>query len=165
MARKKAAKRAVAATKKAAPTARATQVTAKPKTRSKPAAPAKAKSEAPKHRIYSVAVGGVYPYYVAKVEKKGRSREELDRIIRWLTGYTQRALEARLADKTDFETFFAEAPQPNPLRTLVTGTICGIRVETIEDPLMREIRILDKLVDELAKGRPMEKILRKPAEG
>ena len=161
MAKKKAAKRAVAARKKAAPKARATKAAVKPGTPAK----AQPKAEAPKHRIYAVAVGAVYPHYVAKVEKKGRSREELDRIIRWLTGYTQRALEARLADKTDFETFFAEAPQPNPLRTLVTGTICGIRVETIEDPLMREIRILDKLVDELAQGRPMEKILRKPAEG
>ena len=114
MAKKKAAKRAVAARKKAAPKARATKAPANPGTPAK--AKAQPKAEAPKHRIYSVAVGGVYPYYVAKVEKKGRSREELDRIIRWLTGYTQRALEARLADKTDFETFFAEAPQPNPLR-------------------------------------------------
>ena len=161
MAKKKAAKKTVGAKKKAAPKARATKAPVKPK------APAKArpKADKPKHRIYSVAVGGVYPYYVAKVEKKGRSKEELDQIIRWLTGYTQRTLEARLADKTDFETFFAAAPKPNPLRSLVTGTICGIRVETIEEALMREIRILDKLVDELAKGRPMEKILRKPAEG
>lgn len=117
------------------------------------------------HRIFTTRVASVYPHYVAKVEKKGRSREELDQIFRWLTGYTQRALEARLADKTDFETFFAEAPKPSPYRALVTGTICGVRVETIEDPLMREIRILDKLVDELAQGRPMEKVLRKPAPG
>lgn len=151
------------AKKKAAPKARATEVVTKPRSPAK--APAKPKAAAPKHRIYSVAVGGVYPYYVAKVEKKGRSKAELDQIFRWLTGYTQRALEARLADKTDFETFFAKAPKPNPLRSLVTGTICGIRVETIEESLMREIRILDKLVDELAKGRPMEKILRKPADG
>jgi len=157
MAKKKAAKKVAPAKKKAAPKDRAKKVGTKPAATPK-AAPTK-------HRIYSVAVGGVYPHYVAKVEKKGRSREELDRIFRWLTGYTQRALEARLADKTDFETFFAEAPKPNPHRALVTGTICGVRVETIEDPLMREIRILDKLVDELAQGRPMEKVLRKPAPG
>lgn len=139
----------------------------KPAPKTGPAAKAVAPSAkaAPKHRIYAVAVGAVYPHYVAKVEKKGRSREELDQVFRWLTGYTQRALEARLADRTDFETFFARAPKPHPHRTLVTGTICGIRVETIEDPLMREIRILDKLVDEIAQGRPMEKILRKPAGG
>jgi len=157
MAKKKAAKKVAPAKKKAAPKDRAKKVGTKPAATPK-AAPTK-------HRIYSVAVGGVYPHYVAKVEKKGRSREELDRIFRWLTGYTQRALEARLVDKTDFETFFAEAPKPNPHRALVTGTICGVRVETIEDPLMREIRILDKLVDELAQGRPMEKVLRKPAPG
>ena len=116
------------------------------------------------HRIFSVAVASVYPYYVAKAERKGRSQAEVDRIIRWLTGYTQRGLESRLAKKTDFATFFAEAPKSHPLRALVTGTICGIRVESIADPLLREIRILDKLVDELAKGRPMEKILRTPAE-
>lgn len=165
MAKKKAAKKA-AVRKKATPKTRVTKPAAKPAApaKAKPAAEPKA-AAAKKHRIYSVAVGGVYPYYVAKVEKKGRSREELDQIFRWLTGYTQRGLEGRLADKTDFETFFAKAPKPNPHRTLVTGTICGVRVETIEDPLMREIRILDKLVDELAQGRPMEKILRKPAAG
>lgn len=163
MATKKATKQ-TAVEKKAGPKARATKPAAKP------AAPAKAKPAAKpkaaatkKHRIHSVAVGGVYPHYVAKVEKKGRSREELDRIFRWLTGYTQRALAKRLADGTDFETFFAQAPKPNPHRALVTGTICGVRVETIEDALMREIRILDKLVDELASGKPMEKILRQPA--
>lgn len=157
MAKKKAAKKAAPARKRSAPKARAT------KAGTKPAATAKAAPT--KHRICSVAVGGVYPHYVAKVEKKGRSREDLDRIIRWLTGYTQRGLEKRLADATDFETFFAAAPKPNPLRALVTGTICGVRVETVGDPLMREIRILDKLVDELAQGRPMEKILRKPSGG
>ena len=157
MAKKKAAKKVAPAKKKAAPKDRAKKVGTKPAATPK-AAPTK-------HRIYSVAVGGVYPHYVAKVERKGRSREELDQIFRWLTGYTQRGLEKRLADTTDFETFFAEAPKPNPLRALVTGTICGVRVETIEDPLMREIRILDKLVDELAQGRPMEKVLRKLAPG
>lgn len=135
----------------------------------KPGAPAKANVSAKpmaattKHRIFSVPFASVYPHYVAKVEKKGRSRVDLDRIIRWLTGYTQRALEKRLDDKTDFEAFFASAPGPDPLRFRVTGTICGVRVEMIDDPLMREIRILDKLVDELAQGRPMERILRKPA--
>mgnify|MGYP003339618513 CR=1 FL=1 len=165
MATKKAAKKPGPARKKAAPKARTAKAAAKPKALAAAKAAEKPRLEARRHRIFSVPVASVYPHYVAKVEKKGRSRRELDEIFRWLTGYTQRALEARLADRTDFETFFAAAPRPNPLRALVTGTICGIRVETIEDPLMREIRILDKLVDELAQGRPMEKILRKPATG
>jgi len=105
-------------------------------------------------------VAGVYPHYVAKAEKKGRTRAEVDEIIRWLTGYSQDELEARLEAGADFETFFAEAPRLNPARTAITGTICGVRIEEIEDPLMREVRYLDKLIDELAKGRPMEKILR-----
>ena len=121
-----------------------------------------ARAATPAHRIFSVPVASVYPHYVAKAVKKGRTRDEVDRIFRWLTGYSQTALDSRLAKRTDFATFFAKAPRLNPHRLLVTGTICGIRVETIDDPLMREIRILDKLVDELAQGRPMEKILRTP---
>ena len=113
-----------------------------------------------KHRIYGVSVGSVYPLYVAKVEKKGRTRAELDEVLRWLTGYGQEELEARLEDGTDFETFFVEAPRLNPARELIKGVICGVRVEEIEEPTMREIRYLDKLVDELAKGKPMEKVLR-----
>lgn len=115
------------------------------------------------HRIFKVPVAKVYPYYIEKAEKKGRTKAEVDEIIRWLTGYTQRGLEAQLKKGTDFETFFAKAPKLNPLRSGIKGTICGVRIEEIEDTTMREIRYLDKLVDELAKGRPMEKILR--AEG
>lgn len=113
-----------------------------------------------KHRIYSVSVGSVYPHYVAKAEKKGRTRAEVDEIIRWLTGYSQAALSERLADKTNFADFFAQAPALNPSRAMITGTVCGIRVEEVEEPVMREIRYLDKLIDELAKGKAMEKILR-----
>ncbi len=113
-----------------------------------------------KHRIYAMSVASVYPHYVAKAEKKGRPRTEVDAIIRWLTGYDQAQLEAHLEQKTSFEDFFALAPALNPARSLVTGVICGVRIEEIEDPLMREIRYLDKLIDELAKGRPMGKILR-----
>jgi hypothetical protein len=113
-----------------------------------------------KHRIYSMSVASVYPHYVAKAEKKGRTKEEVDEIIRWLTGYSQEELEALLEKKTDFETFFAEAPQLNPARALIKGVICGVRIEDIEEPTMREIRYLDKLIDELAKGKAMEKILR-----
>jgi hypothetical protein len=112
------------------------------------------------HRIYGMSFASVYPHYVAKAERKGRSKAEVDEIIRWLTGYDEAALEALLADRTDFEAFFAKAPRLNPARDGVTGLICGVRVETIEEPLMREIRILDKMIDELAKGRKMEKILR-----
>ncbi len=112
------------------------------------------------HRIYSMSFASVYPHYVAKAEKKGRTKAEVDRIIAWQTGYCADDLERVLSDGTDFETFFAEAPALNPSRMLVTGLICGVRVEEIEEPLMREIRILDRLVDELAKGRKMEKILR-----
>ncbi|HEX6994576.1 MAG TPA: DUF2200 domain-containing protein [Gammaproteobacteria bacterium] len=114
-----------------------------------------------KHRIYTTSVASVYPHYVAKAERKGRTKAEVDEIIRWLTGYSQKELEARLADKTDFETFFANAPCLNPSRTLIKGVVCGVRVEDIEEPTMREIRYLDKLIDELAKGKAMEKILRK----
>ena len=112
------------------------------------------------HRIYGTSFGSVYPHYVAKAERKGRTKAELDEIIEWLTGYGPKELAAVLADGTDFEAFFAEAPRPNPDRALVTGVVCGVRVEEIEEPLMREIRILDKLVDELARGKAMEKILR-----
>lgn len=114
----------------------------------------------PKHRIFTTSVASVYPYYVAKAEKKGRTKAEVDAIICWLTGYTPRQLAAQLKKQTDFETFFAKAPRLNPARTAIKGVICGVRVEDIQEPTMREIRYLDKLVDELAKGKPMEKILR-----
>ncbi|WP_025785376.1 DUF2200 domain-containing protein [Sporosarcina sp. D27] len=115
-----------------------------------------------KHRIFTTSFASVYPHYVTKAERKGRTKEEVDEIICWLTGYQQEELEAQIEKKTDFETFFAEAPQMNTARTLIKGVICGIRVEDIEEPLMQEIRYLDKLIDELAKGKAMEKILRKP---
>ena len=113
-----------------------------------------------KHRIYTMSVARVYPCYVTKAEKKGRTKAEVDEIIRWLTGYSQEELEAQLEKQTDIETFFAEAPQLNPSRALIKGVVCGVRVEDIEEPTMREIRYLDKLIDELAKGKAMEKILR-----
>jgi hypothetical protein len=109
-----------------------------------------------------MSFASVYPHYVAKAEKKGRTKAEVDEIIRWLTGYSQAELDAVLDQGTDFETFFAEAPALNPSRTLIKGVICGVRVEEVEEPLMREIRYLDKLIDELARGRAMEKILRGP---
>jgi hypothetical protein len=112
-----------------------------------------------RHRIFTTSFASVYPHYVAKAEKKGRTRAEVDEIIRWLTGFSQEALDRHLAEKTDFETFFAAAGL-NPARSLITGVVCGVRVETVEDPLMREIRYLDKLIDELAKGKAMAKILR-----
>lgn len=112
------------------------------------------------HRIYTMAFASVYPLYIAKAEKKGRAKAEVDEIIRWLTGFTQKGLETQVKKQTTFETFFAKAPKLNPKRALITGVICGVRIEDIEDPLMKEVRYLDKLVDELAKGRPMEKILR-----
>lgn len=111
-----------------------------------------------KPRIYTMSFGSVYPAYVAKAEKKGCTKQEVDEIIRWLTGYSQKALEAQMGK--DFETFFAEA-QLNPSRDLIKGVICGVRIEEIQEPTMREIRYLDKLIDELAKGKAMEKILRK----
>lgn len=104
----------------------------------------------------------VYPMYVAKVESKGRTVEELDEVIRWLTGYSNEQLEVLKNNDVNFEQFFAEAPTPNPNRNLITGTICGVKIAEIEDPLMKELRYMDKLIDELAKGRPMVKILRKP---
>ena len=114
-----------------------------------------------KHRIYSVSVASVYPHYVAKAEKKGRTKAEVDEVIRWLTGHSQETLDEQLAKKTNFEEFFTQAPRMNPARSLIKGVICGVRVEDIEEPTMREIRYLDKLIDELAKGRAMEKVLRK----
>jgi hypothetical protein len=108
-----------------------------------------------------MSVASVYPLYVAKVERKGRTKAEVDEIIRWLTGYSQKELDSELKRKTDFETFFADAPQLNSSRALIKGVICGVRVEDIKEPLMQEIRYLDKLIDELAKGKAMEKILRK----
>ncbi len=113
-----------------------------------------------KHRIYTTSFASVYPHYIAKAEKKGRTRAEVDEIIRWLTGYSPAQFESVLEAKTDFETFFAEAPRLNPSRSLITGVVCGVRIEEIEEPTMREIRYLDKLIDELAKGKAMEKILR-----
>ncbi len=112
------------------------------------------------HRIFTTAVASVYPHYVAKAEKKGRTRDEVDQVICWLTGYSREALARQLASRADFETFFREAPTLHPNAARITGVICGVRIEAIEDPLMRKIRYLDKLVDELAKGRAMEKILR-----
>jgi hypothetical protein len=115
------------------------------------------------HRVYKISVASVYPHYLAKAEKKGRTKAEVDEIIRWLTGYSQKQLEAELEKRTDFEAFFGRAPRLNSARSLITGSVCGVKLAEIEDPLMREIRYLDKLIDELAKGRPMEKILRSSA--
>ncbi|WP_300973470.1 DUF2200 domain-containing protein [Sphingomonas sp. LHG3406-1] len=114
------------------------------------------------HRVFTTSVASVHVHYVAKADKKGRTRAEVDEILRWLTGYSQEALEAALAAGTDFQTFFAEAPAMNPARLAITGKVCGVQVEAVEDPLMREIRYVDKLVDELARGWKMEKILREP---
>lgn len=114
-----------------------------------------------KHKIYTMSIASVYPLYVMKAEKKGRTKSEVDEIIRWLTGYSQEELEAQMEKQTDFETFFIEAPNMNPLRTLIKGVVCGVRVEDVEEATMQEIRYLDKLIDELAKGKGMDKILRK----
>ena len=114
-----------------------------------------------KHRIYTTSFASIYPLYVAKAERKGRTKAEVDQVITWLTGYGQKELEARLEKQTDFESFFAEAPGINPARALIKGVICGVRVEDIKEPTMREIRYLDKLIDELARGKAMDKILRK----
>ena len=119
------------------------------------------KDSTKKHRIYTMSFASVYPLYIAKAEKKGRTKTEVDQIICWLTGYTQKKLEGQIIKQKDFETFFSEAPKMNPLRTFVKGVVCGVRVEDIKEPTMREIRYLDKLIDELAKGKAMEKILRK----
>ena len=114
------------------------------------------------HRLYTTPFADVYPLYIAKAERKGRTKAEVDQILRWLTGYSQTELAGQLKKQVDFETFFAEAPRLNPSRDQIKGMICGVRIEAIQEPLMREIRYLDKLVDELAKGKPMEKILRQP---
>lgn len=114
----------------------------------------------PKHRIFTTSFASVYPLYVAKAERKGRTGGEVDEIICWLTGYTREQIRSCCEDGTDLETFLARAPEPNPARFLIEGVVCGVRVEEIEDPVMREIRYLDKLVDELARGKAMEKILR-----
>lgn len=113
------------------------------------------------HRIYTMIFADVYPAYINKATRKGRTKKEVDEILCWLTGYSLKELEATIKTQISFKTFFAAAPRMNPLRVLITGTVCGVKLEEIEDPLMKEIRYLDKLVDELAKGRPMEKILRK----
>ena len=118
-------------------------------------------SEATLKRVYNMIFAKVYPLYITKAERKGRTKTEVDEILFWLTGYTQSKLNSQIKKEANFEIFFKEAPKPNPARTLITGMICGVRIEEIEDPIMREVRYLDKLVDELAKGRPMEKILRK----
>jgi hypothetical protein len=120
----------------------------------------KKKVDTKKPRIYTTSFASVYPLYITKAEKKGRTKKEVDGIICWLTGYTQKGLESQIKKQTDFETFFAEAPQLNPARALITGIVCGVRVEDLKDPTMQAIRYLDKLIDELAKGRPMGKILR-----
>lgn len=114
-----------------------------------------------KHRVYSMSFASVYPFYIAKAEKKGRTKKEVDEVICWLTGYNQKQLDAQIKKETDFETFLRDAPKMNPLRASVKGVVCGVRVEDIKEPTMQGIRYIDKLVDELAKGRPMEKILRK----
>jgi hypothetical protein len=113
------------------------------------------------HKIYTMSVAKVYPFYIAKAEKKGRTKTEVDQIILWLTGYSQSTFEKHLQDNTNFAEFFAQAPKLNPNRKFITGTICGVKIAQIQEPLMQEIRYLDKLIDELAKGRPIEKILRK----
>lgn len=117
-------------------------------------------AEQKKHRVYTMAFSKVYPLYVQKAQNKGRTQAEVDKVICWLTGYTPAQLRQQIKKESNLEEFFAAAPALNPRRTLITGTVCGVRVEEVEDPLMRKIRYLDKLVDELAKGRPLEKILR-----
>lgn len=114
----------------------------------------------PNHRIFGMKFANVYPLYVEKAERKNRTKEEVDRIIFWLTGYDQAGLQQQINQENDFQTFFAQAPDMNPNRSLIKGIVCGVRVEEIEDPLMQKIRYLDKLIDELAKGKAMEKILR-----
>jgi hypothetical protein len=118
------------------------------------------KNTAGEHRIFKMAFGSVYPAYVAKAEKKGRTKDEVDEIVRWLTGHDAKSLQSEIDAKTDFKAFFANAPKMNPARNMLTGVVCGVRVEEVMEPTMREIRYLDKLVDELAKGKAMQKILR-----
>lgn len=113
------------------------------------------------NKIYLMTFARVYPLYIAKVERKGRTKTEVDQVVKWLTGYNQKGLESQIKKETNFETFFAKAPKMNPARSLIKGTICGIRVEDIKDPVVKSVRYLDKLIDELAKGKAMEKILRK----
>lgn len=113
-----------------------------------------------KHRVYQMSFAKVYPLYIDKAEKKGRTKQEVDEIIRWLTGYSQQGLESQIAKEIDVETFITEAPHLNPSRALIKGVVCGVRVEEVEEPIMRELRYMDKLIDELAKGKAMEKILR-----
>ena len=115
----------------------------------------------PNHRIFSMPFAKVYPLYVQKAERKGRTQEEVDRIICWLTGYDATGLKRQLGQENDFDAFFAQAPRIHPNSSLIKGVVCGVRVEEVENPLMKKIRLLDKLIDELAKGKPMEKILRK----
>jgi len=153
MAAKKTAKKAAKETTK-----KPAGKTASPKSR---AAKAAGDAAPKKHRIYGMAFSVVYPLYVQKAEKKGRTKKEVDEVIRWLTGYTPQGLKKQIKLEKDFETFFAEAPELNPNADKITGTVCGVRIEEVDDPLMRKIRYLDKLVDELAKGKPMEKVLRK----
>ncbi len=114
-----------------------------------------------KDRVYAMSFASVYPLYIAKAERKGRTKKEVDEVIRWLTGYSQKELGAHIKQGTNFENFFAEASHLNPLRSLIKGVVCGVRVEDIKDPIMREVRYLDKVIDELAQGKAMEKILRK----
>ncbi|MFT6464352.1 DUF2200 domain-containing protein [Halopseudomonas sp.] len=114
----------------------------------------------PAHRIFSTPFATVYPLYVKKAERKGRTKEEVDRVICWLTGYDEAGLQQQIKQQADFETFFAQAPAMHPHRSLIKGVVCGVRVEEVEDPLMKQIRQLDKLVDELAKGKTMDKVLR-----
>jgi hypothetical protein len=114
----------------------------------------------PQHRVFAMKFAEVYPLYVQKAERKNRTKEEVDQVICWLTGYTQAGLQRQIKQGNDFETFFAQAPAINPNRSLIKGVVCGVRVEEIDDPLMQKIRYLDKLIDELAKGKAMEKILR-----
>lgn len=117
-------------------------------------------NEATLKRIYAMPFAKVYPMYVVKAEKKGRTKEEVDKVIHWLTGYTKTKLQAEIKKETNFETFFKKAPKLNPARKLITGTICGVRVEEVKDPIMREVRYLDKVIDELSKGKSLEKIFR-----
>jgi hypothetical protein len=114
----------------------------------------------PNQRVYAMKFAKVYPLYVKKAERKSRTEDEVDQIIRWLTGYTQAGLQKQIKQENDFETFFAQAPAMNPNTSLINGVVCGVRVEDVKDPLMRKVRYLDKLIDELAKGKAMEKILR-----
>jgi hypothetical protein len=150
----------MAALKTRTPTRKAAKKTAAKKGASTKASSAKAPVATKKHRIFTISFASVYPLYIEKAEKKGRTREEVDAVIAWLTGYEGKALERAIDSKVDLETFFAQAPRMNPNTALITGVVCGVRVEDVEDPLMQKIRYLDKLVDELAKGKKLASILR-----